>query len=121
MKTILVPTDFSSCANNAVEFAVQSSKILPVDVTIVHAFDLIGNVYTDYMGVNKEFNQSLLHEVREKLTQLKKDIKESAGVNVDTHVSTATLKESIFQVTSEKKIDFIIMGTSGANGLKEKL
>jgi len=59
MKTILVPTDFSTCANNAVDFAIQSSKILPVEVTIVHAFDLVGNTYTDYMGVNKEFNQSL--------------------------------------------------------------
>src|SRR6187431_262866 len=70
MKSILVPTDFSTCANNAVDFAIQSSKILPVEVTIVHAFDLIGNTYTDYMGVNKEFNQSLLHEVRNKLAEI---------------------------------------------------
>ena len=121
MKTILVPTDFSTCANNAVEFAIQSSKILPVEVTIVHAFDLIGNTYTDYMGVNKEFNQSLLHEVRNKLAEVKKSIKESEGITVDTHVSTASLNESIFQVTNEKTIDMIVMGTAGASGLKEKL
>lgn len=121
MKTILVPTDFSTCANNAVDFAIQSSKILPVEVTIVHAFDLVGNIYTDYMGVNKEFNQSLLHEVRIKLADLKKCIRESEGVNVDTRVSTASLRESIFQVTSEKAIDIIVMGTTGSNGIKEKL
>ena len=56
MKQILVPTDFSTCANNAVDFAVQSAKILPVEITILHAFELKGNIYTDYMGVNKEFN-----------------------------------------------------------------
>lgn len=121
MKTILLPTDFSTCANNALEFAIQSSKIMPVEITIVHAFDLVGNVYTDYMGVNKEFNQSLLHEVRNKLATLKDTIKETEGITVETHVSTVTLKESIFQVTSEKAIDMIVMGTSGANGIKEKL
>lgn len=121
MKTILVPTDFSSCANKAVDFAVQSAKIIPVEVHLVHAFELVGNVYTDYMGVNKEFNQSLLHEVREKLVQLKCDILESEGVHVFTHISTAAIKESIYQVTSEKDIDLIVMGTSGASGLKEKL
>lgn len=121
MKTILVPTDFSSCANNAVDFAVQSSKVMPLEVNIVHAFELVGNIYTDYMGVNKEFNQSLLHEVRQNLTQLKSTIRESKGVAVETHVSTASIKEGIFQVASEKNIDFIVMGTTGANGLKEKL
>jgi nucleotide-binding universal stress UspA family protein len=121
MKTILVPTDFSTCANNAVDFAIQSSKILPVEVTIVHAFDLVGNIYTDYMGVNKEFNQSLLHEVRIKLADLEKCIRESEGVKVDTRVSTASLRESIFQVTNEKAIDIIVMGTTGSNGIKEKL
>ena len=121
MKAILVPTDFSTCANNAVDFAIQSSKIIGVEVTLVHAFDLTGNIYTDYMGVNKEFNQSLLHEVRGKLSMLKSGIKETEGVIVDTHVSTASIKESIFQVSNDKNIDFIVMGTSGANGIKEKL
>ena len=33
MKKILVPTDFSSCAGNAVDFAVQSAKILPAELS----------------------------------------------------------------------------------------
>ncbi len=121
MKKILVPTDFSTCANNAVEFAVQSAKYLPVQVTLVHAFELMGNLYTDYMGINKEYNQSQLREVENKLAKLKTSIEEEAGVMVDTNVFTGSVKDSILQTSTEKNIDFIVMGTSGASGIKEKL
>ena len=121
MKKILVPTDFSTCANHAVDFAVQSAKYLPVKITLLHAFEVNGNIYTDYMGVNKEFNQSLLDEVHNKLTQLKKLIEETEGIIVDTHVSVTPVIDAVLQATEDLKIDLVIMGTLGAGSLKEKL
>jgi nucleotide-binding universal stress UspA family protein len=121
MKRILVPTDFSACANNAVDFAVQSAKILSVDVMLVHSFEVTGNTYTDYMGVNREFNQTLLHETNHEFARVKSVIKETEDISVASYVSTTSLNESILDLTNEKKIDFIVMGTSGASGLKEKL
>jgi len=121
MKKILVPTDFSTCAINAVEFAVQSAKFLPVEVTLLHSFEIKGNVYTDYMGVNKEFNQSLLDDVHNKLTELKKAIEETEGVIVNNHVAVTPLVDAVLQATEELNIDLIVMGTLGAGALKEKL
>lgn len=121
MKQILVPTDFSTCANNAVDFAVQSAKIFPVEVMLVHSFELTGNTYTDYMGVNREFNQTLLLEANHEFARIKSVIKETENVVVESYVSTTSLNESILNLTSEKEIDLIVMGTSGASGLKEKL
>ncbi len=121
MKQLLVPTDFSTCADNAIDFAVQSSKMFSLPITLVHAFDLRGDIYTDYMGINKEFNQSLLREIRTKIAGIKKNIEEKEGVVIDTFVSTASIKEGIFQVTTEKNIDLIVMGTTGASGIKEKI
>jgi nucleotide-binding universal stress UspA family protein len=121
MKKILVPTDFSTCANNAINFAVQSAKILPVEIIIMHAFEKKGDLYTDYMGVNKEFNQSLLNEIGEKLNLLKASIAETEGVLVNTQISIDSLQKSILQVTADKNIDLVVMGTLGASGLKEKV
>lgn len=121
MKRILVPTDFSPCANNAVDFAVQSAKILPVEVMLVHSFEVTGNTYTDYMGVNREFNQTLLHEANHEFARVKSVIKETENISVESYVSTTSLNESILGLTNKKKIDFIVMGTSGASGLREKL
>jgi len=121
MKKILVPTDFSTCANNAVDFAVQSAKTLPAVVTLLHVFEVKGNVYTDYMGVNKEFNQRLLDEVHIKLAELKKVIEETEGVIVNTHVAVTPLIDGVLQATEELGIDLVVMGTLGAGALKEKL
>lgn len=121
MKKILVPTDFSTSAANAVDFAIQTAKILPVEVILVHAFELSGDTYTDYMGINKEYNESQLHEVNTIFAALKTSIEEKEGVVVDTYIFSGTVKESIIQVTREKDIDLIVMGTTGASSLKEKI
>jgi len=121
MKKILVPTDFSACANNAVDFVVQTAKYLPVELTLFHSFELKGNVYTDYMGVNKEFNQSLLDDVHKNLADMKRVIEETEGVNVNTFVALTPLVDAIKIAVEEKGIDLVVMGTLGATGLKEKL
>ena len=121
MKQILVPTDFSTCADNAVNFAVQSAKIFPVEVMLLHAFEVKGNIYTDYMGVNKEFNQSLLDEVENKLSQLKSSIEKTEGIVVTTYIFKGTVNEAILQTAEDKNIDLIVMGTLGASGIKEKV
>ena len=121
MKQILVPTDFSKCADNAVNFAVQSAKILSAKVTLFHSFEVNDNIYTDYLGVNREYNLTMLTDVKEKLDHLKKNIEETDGVVVDTFVSTSSLQDGIVKFIKEKKPDLIIMGTLGASGIKEKL
>lgn len=121
MKKILVPTDFSACAHNAIKFAVESAKIFPANILLVHAFELNGDVYTDYMGVNKEYNQSQLHEATEKLTQLKMSIENKEAVVLDTTVFTGGVKESILHLENEKNIELVVMGTNGASGLIQKI
>lgn len=81
MKRILVPTDFSGCANNAVNFAVQTAKILPVEVAILHAFEAKRKIHLNYMGVNEELNERV-----NKLSQLKLSIEETEGVVVTTYI-----------------------------------
>src|SRR5690349_6898999 len=121
MKQIVVPTDFSKCADNAIDFAIQSAKILPAKVTLLHSFEVNDNIYTDYMGVNREYNLTMLNDVKEKLDQLKKNIEETSGIVVDTFISTHSLQDAITKIIKEKKTDLVIMGTLGASGIKEKL
>lgn len=121
MKRILVPTDFSACADNAVNFAIQSAKFLPAKILLVHAFELNGDVYTDYMGVNKEYNESQLREATEKLAQLKISVENKEAVVLDTMVFTGGVKESILHLENEKDIELVVMGTSGASGFMQKI
>ena len=120
MKKILVPSDFSSCAKNALDFAVKSAGYIPLEIHVLHVFESGQDIYTDYMGLNKEFRLSQLTEAEEKLEQLKTHIEETSGITVHTHLSILPITESILEVTTELGIDLIIMGTLGASGLKEK-
>lgn len=121
MKKILVPIDFSTCADNAVDFAVKSSKLFPAEITLLHVLEMKGNAYTDYMGVNREFNQSLRDENDQKLTLLKKKIETEKGVVVHTEVITGVVNDAIIEAGATRHIDLVIMGTLGASGLKENL
>ncbi len=121
MKKILVPTDFSACATIAVQFAVESAKLLPAELVLIHAFEGDGNVYIDYMGVNKEYNRTVLDDLKNDLENLKKKIEEEDHVAVTTRILRGTVAGAVLQVTEEEKIDLVVMGTLGASGLKEKL
>ena len=121
MKQIVVPTDFSSSADNALEFALQTSKIIPAEITLLHSFEVNDSPYSDYVGVNKEFNRSMLNTAHEKLNALKESILEKNGIDVKTIVSTQSLLDSITNIDTSKKVDLIVMGTLGASGIKEKL
>lgn len=121
MKQILVPTDFSESADNAIDFAIQSSKILPAKVTLLHSYEVNSSLYTDYMGVNKEFTSSLLNDADKNLVELSERISETHHVKVDTLLSIESLQEAIAKTVKDKGIDLIVMGTLGASGLREKI
>ncbi len=92
MKKILVPTDFSVCADKAINFVLQWAKILPIEIILHHAFDLQGDIYTDYMGVTKEYNQSLYNDVVNKLNTIKNNIAKADGVDVEVIITKNSLK-----------------------------
>ena len=119
MKKILVPTDFCSCADKAITFAVESAKILSAEIILLHALDRQGNLYTDYMGVPKEYNEVLQNQLFHKLNSIKVIIQNTEGIKSDAIVSKNSLKNAIAEVADENDIDLIVMGTLGASGIKK--
>src|SRR5690625_1318830 len=87
MKHFLVPTDFSKTADIALEFAAQSAKFIPATITIVHAFELVNNMYVDYGGAHREFHEDLTREIQKKLDQVKQEIQKRHDVKINTLLS----------------------------------
>ncbi len=121
MKRVLVTTDFSDCSKNAVNFVVQSAKIIPLEIILLHSYELSGNLYTDYMGVNKEFKESLVNDAHNQLIQQKKEIFETEGVEVKAVFFRGTLQDGIKEETESSNISLIIMGTTGASGIDKSI
>lgn len=114
---ILVATDFSKPATQALKMAILISQIFGSKLFLVHAATPIGygidagpipiEVLNADLDADKEqINQLVLSEPG--LSQLKPSIT----------VAYAEAKDLIHQVSREEKIDLIVVGSHGASGLE---
>lgn len=116
MKKILVPTDFSKCADNALSFAVQIAKLMPAGIVLIHTVESGTGMYMDYMGVQKEQEEHMLHEATKKLNMIRDAIRKSESVTIEAQLYTGYVKENILAAVENTKADVVIMGTMGATG-----
>lgn len=121
MKKLLVATDFSATAYNAVDFAIQSAKIIPADVIILHIYESTENVYYDYMGLNKEYKKDMERELSHKLDLMRLNILESEALAVKTVLLTGDFKEKLEEAVNLFHPDLLIMGSHGVGGFAERL
>jgi nucleotide-binding universal stress UspA family protein len=123
MKNILIPTDFSENAWNALLYGISFFKKTHCTFHIVH----VNSVNTNSSGETAMFlspevlEESLLVESNEKLQKLMSKI-EHLPLNVKHEFNSLALygflTDHIKSQVKEKKIDLIIMGTKGSTGLK---
>jgi nucleotide-binding universal stress UspA family protein len=122
MKKILFPTDFSEVANNAFIHALEFAKIVKGEVVLLHTFEL--PVYDNQFfpeNYNVIFDSLQLSEFdmfKEEIPKLRKIAEER---NLDTIKMTHRLMDgnliyNIKRAIKEEKINFVVMGTSGASG-----
>lgn len=124
MKQILIPTDFSENAWNAIQYGLELMKDQKCTFHLIHV-----NPMTVYSGAESSVLMSGSEisgrMVQETLVNLKKRIEkiESDMPNPNHYFVPVSLydffAESIKREVDHRKIDLIIMGTKGAGGLKK--
>lgn len=122
MKTILIPTDFSANANNALEYAAEISHhagatlhLLHVYTPIVSRSNIISALLTDEVEDAKKEALDKLQVFRATLES------EYPGISCKTSVSVGEAVEEILTATKAINADLIIMGTLGASNLARTL
>jgi nucleotide-binding universal stress UspA family protein len=121
MKTILVPTDFSLPADNAVRYAMKLAKLFNASILLYHAYIPFQSGFyplAQRIKENKDTENTLIARLTKMKDQLLKSNKNSQiSINVDRGPESTRLVE----YCRKNKIDLIVMGTKGASGLKEVL
>lgn len=114
MNKILVPTDFSSAAENAFELACQISAV--------------GNQEIELLHIKGGATEKLLKEKNKTLDQLEEYLDELCQSAMVEHAVTAnySIKEgsiltAIPAAASEPEIVLVVMGTHGSRGIRQKL
>lgn len=120
MKRILVPTDFSATANNAVKYAAQfckenKYKMILLNVMHVPVVDMnVAMVLNNMMETQKK-------EVEGKMEVYGQELQELYGVEVETMAKFGLGADVIVQESNEMDVSFIVMGTHGATGIFDSM
>ena len=122
MKKILFPTDFSEVANNAFVHALEFAKVVHAELVLLHTFEL--PVYDNqffpenYAVIYDSLELSQFDAFKDEIPKLRAIAEEHHLDNIKmTHrLMDGDLLSNIRKSIKEDKIDFVIMGTSGATG-----
>lgn len=120
MKRILVPTDFSSTAEKAFRFAVEIAIRAKATIVLYHLYTPIssGVIFTE--TAKETYNKQQELNLLKRLRRLKKKVtSNSDNVPVLTVVGRTPIINNILGFAEHNSIDFIVMGTQGASGLKK--
>jgi len=118
MKKILVPTDFSSNANQALDYAVQLALATKASIGIVHVLDRTQNLDVEKLMLPYNVHSETLREVTEQLNLLKTAALD-AGVQTDWDIYHGAPADSILQAIEDVSACMLIMGTLGRTGTLE--
>jgi nucleotide-binding universal stress UspA family protein len=119
MKRILVPTDFSKGAFNALLHAMNIAKMINASIRIVHAYSMPPTGST----VMVDITDILKKNADEELENLKLEVKKlelANDLNINYVSSHGSVIDVINRQTRESEIDLVVMGTQGASGITEK-
>ena len=123
MKKILVPTDFSENAQQALDVAVQIAKKIDAEIVLLHVNEQIGAalpVSEYYYTYDRSIEEKYLNMVHENLEKMLGDVAARLEAhNIRTAVIGGPFSTIVEDVAQTEGIDLIIMGTKGASGLKE--
>lgn len=119
MKRILVPTDFSEHAENALKVAAQIAKKNNSEIILLHTLELPSQM-NDAVTGGISIPESMLFI--KKANEMLSKTADSAYLDGLTIIEIAKLDrptEGIIKTSKEYEIDLIIMGSHGVSGFEE--
>ncbi|MCB0492989.1 MAG: universal stress protein [Cyclobacteriaceae bacterium] len=121
MKSILVPTDFSSNANAAIEYACELAKSLHAEVIILNVYTPAVTQYDIASVLIKKELDSAKEVAEEKLAAISNMIQQEYQIGCKIKFMVGGVVDSIEDLIESAESDFVIMGTRGASGLDKIL
>jgi nucleotide-binding universal stress UspA family protein len=118
MRQILLATDFSKSAANAMLYAMELAKVLKLEVCAIHAIHPTEGINNS--TYNAIFIENYYNNKREALKEWAAGFgsrDEYKGINVSTVCDVGFLKNVITRYKDHHHVEFLVMGITGATGI----
>ncbi|MGB7784657.1 MAG: universal stress protein [Salinimicrobium sp.] len=121
MKKILVPTDFSEKAENALKVAAQLAKKFDAEIYLLHMLELPMNMVNPVGDTRHNDLPEALFFMKLAKKRFNEILSQAflKGIKVHEIVEFHQAFDGIMETSKEHGCDFIIMGSQGASGFKE--
>ncbi len=118
---VLVPTDFSGVAANALDFALELALKTNAELHLIH----INPVPVADINFPQETYQLYMDELNkeasEKIAELTKNVLLPSGLKFYTESVMGFITDEVTKYAKNNQIDIVVMGTTGASGIQEIL
>lgn len=118
MKKILVPTDFSKTADLALDYAIKIARCFNSEIHLLNSFDVPHSGSALMVNIDNLLKQDSIEELTNCLTKRKEA---SPDITFHTHAISGTPDDAVMRFLNTNDMDMVIMGTTGASGIKGKL
>jgi len=120
IKKILVPTDFSETAANALRQAIFVAKSKNASIKLLH---VIHQVYITGSELTVPYGPAFFNKLQKTATahlkEMAAEITKTSGVPISYEVLMGEVETIVNTIAKKEKFDLIIMGTHGTSGVKE--
>lgn len=118
---ILVPTDFSDFADQALEYATQLAKAFQARLTVLHVIQLAPMAMGDIGAASVvPYLEAVETEVQKQMQAILNQLQQ-AGLQGETAISQGVPVQIIVETAKNQGIDLIVMGTHGRTGITHAL
>ncbi|HLX65602.1 MAG TPA: universal stress protein, partial [Puia sp.] len=118
MKKILVATDFSACATNAMEYAMDLAKVLGAEVVALNAIGSFEGVFNN--TYNALYIEEYHNSKRQALVNWAATFtsqQEFRNVPVTTSCEVGSVSGVILKYIDANPVEMLVMGTMGSTGI----
>jgi len=114
MKNIIVPTDYSENAANAVHYAAGLAAAAKARLVLYNAFPypVVTDVPTEII---QEFVDQIADEQFRKLREIKQNVVREYGIEVTCITQAGSVPNDLEEIMEKEKADLAVMGLRGAN------
>ena len=121
MKTIIVPTDFSPTATNAMHYAIHMAAQVKANVVLAHMYQVPVS-YTDAPIVLVSVEE-LRKAATARMQQLKEEVQHLVGAETKIYIEVilGSVVDELENLCDKIKPFAVVMGTKGASGLERVL
>ncbi len=120
-RKILVPVDFSSGAEQALDYAIELAKIFSSHLTLLHVIDSLALSLSPAESIlPPSVWQELEASTAESMEKCYQRVQD-AGIQGETLITHGAPFDIIIHTAKAREVDLIVMGTHGRTGLAHAL